>query len=381
MSDKTSFRETSGNDLAGEFDAADEPAAAVSACRCDRDARTIYGPMPKPVARPNIFAAIGGGSQSSERLSPSFKLAESDAPAMDSESDAIAHQAFPSKATVAVQSQAEGPSLDELVDIDASEASREELVVYHGELMGWIRELEQALQNCQMDFKAHLQLYAQQEQLLERRTQALLALEKRYGEMSQEIDTQQRAHQRQTILVETLQGQLDSSQERVAQMERDFSQVQQRCSEQAQQRLQAEGLCRDLKSRLGRQQRHTMQFKAALEKSLAVSVSDSDYDLGDIDLEGMDSSGELFPKPKPVQPWSNPLDENALTQALNGLDEAVGHESQSQPGIDPPTVAKGLNLQLAFEDPEAVDAMAAQVKAAAKAQMAYGPLCEHLWSG
>ena len=355
----------------------------------------VYGPAPKPVPQPVIFdrlyqpAAGTSAPSSSSPSSPSFNLSaqgsastpvntassqsghhgEQSMPQVtadrSSSESPVAHEAgADGTTTISVESQCDSPSLDDLAEMDISGASREELMVYHSELMGWIRELERALQDCQSDFKAHLQQYGQQEHLLEQRTQELLALKERYGALNQEVDVQQKAHQRQTILVETLQDQLDSSQERVAQMERDFSQVQRRCSDQAQQLLQAEGLCRDLKSRLSRQQRHTMQFKAALEKSLAVSVNDSDYDLGDVEMDDLDSSGELFPRPKPVQPWSNQLDEAALSQALNDLDQPGG--------LEQPTVTKGLNLQLAFENPEAADLKAIQAKAASKAQMAYG---------
>ncbi len=401
MSDKAAFRDSFQGHPECEADALDVP---LSSTRCDSSdeadsvpapSAVVYGPAPRPVPQPVIFDRIynpsmgGAASLPSLSDSPSFNLsAQSSAsipvntvsfqpgnhgeplwshPTKDpsgSESAGSMEAGAEEATTVSVESQCDSPSLDDLAEMDISEASREELMVYHSELMGWIRELEQALQGCQSDFKVQLHQYGQQEQLLEHRTQEFLALQERYVALNQEVDIQQKTHQRQTILVETLQDQLSSSQERVAQMERDFSQVQRRCSDQAQQLLQAERLCRDLKSRLGRQQRHTMQFKAALEKSLAVSVNDSDYDLGDVEMDPMDSSGELFPRPKPVQPWSNQLDEAALSQALNGLDQPVGLE---QPGV-----TKGLNLQLAFEDPEAADLKAAQTKVASKAQLAYG---------
>lgn len=394
MNGKASFRDSSKGNVDNGADALNRSVSPAPGSCGDEipsapQPAKVYGPAPKPVPQPAIFSKIYNPSEGDSTaascpiVAPSFNLADqSNASVSESSFQTVARESQPEFAvgspvqeslleegaevsqTISVESQSDSPSLNDLVGIDVSEASREELMVYHSELMGWIRELDQALQDCQSDFKSHLQLYGQQEQLLEQRTQELLALQERHGALNQEVDVQQKAHQRQTILVETLQDQLDSSQERVAQMERDFSQVQRRCSDQAQQLLQAEGLCRDLKSRLGRQQRHTMQFKAALEKSLAVSVSDSDYDLGDMDMDSMDSSGELFPRPKPVQPWSNQLDEAALSQVLNNLDSADS--------LEQPAVTKGLNLQLAFENPEAVDSKAVEVKAAAKAQMAYG---------
>ncbi len=403
MSDKATFQDSSKGNSDNGADASDVALSSTGMVSTGETptlasaSLVVYGPAPKPVTQPVIFDQIyqssvaASAAVSSTSGSPSFNLSaqsrastpvntvsfqsgnHGEQPLPKPTTDSSVTESFQSDeavtdetTTILIDSHCDSPSLDDLTEMDISEASREELMVYHSELMGWIRELESALQDCQSDFKAHLQQYGQQEHLLEQRTQELLALKERHGTLNQEVDIQQKAHQRQTILVETLQEQLDSSQERVAQMERDFSQVQRRCSDQAQQLLQAEGLCRDLKSRLSRQQRHTMQFKAALEKSLAVSVNDSDYDLGDVDMESMDSSGELFPRPKPVQPWSNQLDEAALSQALNGLDQEQAGE------LEQPGVTKGLNLQLAFENPEAADLKAAQTKAASKAQMAYG---------
>lgn len=400
MSDKAASRDTSKDSIESQADAVDVSSSFASGL-ASKDENFLavpqvpYGPAPKPVPQPAIFDQIYKTPVAdfdpllSSSSSPSFNLSAQgsasppvntvsfqpgshgeqplpgmtgDTPVPESSIDCEAGAG--GAKTISVESQCDSPSLDDLAGMDISEASREELMVYHSELMGWIRELESALQDCQSDFKAHLQQFGQQELLLEQRTQELLVFKERHVSLNQEVDVQQKAHQRQTILVETLQEQLNSSQERVAQMERDFSQVQRRCSDQAQQLLQAEGLCRDLKSRLSRQQRHTMQFKAALEKSLAVSVSDSDYDLGDLDMDSMESSGELFPRPKPVRPWSDQLDEAALAPAFDGLD--------SPDELEQPAVTKGLNLQLAFENPEAADLKAAQTKAASKAQMAYG---------
>lgn len=222
---------------------------------------------------------------------------------------------------VPVVAQAAGPSLAELSETDWSAASPEELIAHNRELLGWIVELERALEECQSDFKANLQQYSQQEALLEERTEQLLASQAQAARLSREAEQQQKNYQRQAIRIETLQGQLDSSQERIAQIERECSLAQRRCSDQAQQLLQAEGLCRDLKSRLSRQQRHTLQFKAALEKSLAVSINDLDGELDNITSATLEPPGDFFPRPKPVQPWSTHLDDAAISSAIASLDQ------------------------------------------------------------
>ncbi|NJN22312.1 MAG: hypothetical protein HC812_15455, partial [Leptolyngbya sp. RL_3_1] len=66
-------------------------------------------------------------------------------------------------------------------------------------------------------------------------------------------------------------AQLDSSQERVVQLERECTLLQQQQTAKSQSLQKAEETCQDLRSRLQRQQRYTLQFKVALEKCLDMS--------------------------------------------------------------------------------------------------------------
>lgn len=95
--------------------------------------------------------------------------------------------------------------------------------------------------------------------------------------------------QRHQILVDTLNAQLQSSQERIAQLEQECTLIQQRLNEQIQQCLQAETTCRDLRTRLHRQQQQALQFKTALEKCLEVPTQAA-------------SPADVAPEPEPVFP-------------------------------------------------------------------------------
>ena len=86
------------------------------------------------------------------------------------------------------------------------------------------------------------------------------------------LDTTEQALQRQQLINETLQAELNDHQERVTQLEKESALISQQHAEAAQARIKAETVSRDLRSRLQRQQRYTLQFKAALEKSLTVKA-------------------------------------------------------------------------------------------------------------
>ncbi|MEL6553532.1 MAG: hypothetical protein AAFQ63_08750 [Cyanobacteria bacterium J06621_11] len=88
-----------------------------------------------------------------------------------------------------------------------------------------------------------------------------------------QIETAEQGLQRQQLVNETLLAELENARERVSQLEHECALNTQQQAEEAQARVAAESTIRDLRSRLQRQQRYTLQFKAALEKSLTVTAS------------------------------------------------------------------------------------------------------------
>lgn len=159
--------------------------------------------------------------------------------------------------------------------------------------------------------------------------------------------------QRQQILVDMLTGQLRTSQEYAAQLERQCTLTQQRYTEQVHALLQAENRCRDLSARLQRQQQYVLQFKTALEKSLnltlpcnldataAPALDNIDRTLPESNQsqshpvrQNGDSKGHVL-KTQPIQPWSEP---SRLTQSQ--LDSGQGTALFSKLQITPPATSK-----------------------------------------
>ncbi|MEP0918579.1 hypothetical protein NC981_17250 [Leptolyngbya sp. DQ-M1] len=133
------------------------------------------------------------------------------------------------------------------------------------------------------------------------------------NQLAQSLEQAHQAQQKQQILIETLTAQLEASQTQVAQLERDCALTQQRYDDQIQQLRQSENACRDLRSRLHRQQQYTLQFKAALEKCLDVSATQKIEESVDYAISQSESQCESvsFIKAQPVQPWSTTLDQQA----------------------------------------------------------------------
>ncbi len=147
---------------------------------------------------------------------------------------------------------------------------------------------------------------------LHNQNQELSGSQVRLRQLFVELEQSHRMAQRQQILVETLTEQLQSSHEQIAQLERDCANAQARSAEQTQVLLQSEHTCRDLRSRLQRQQRYTLQFKAALEKCLDVPPATAQGVVADLLPETPETPTAPvklnIPRSQPVQPWSSAIE-------------------------------------------------------------------------
>jgi len=162
------------------------------------------------------------------------------------------------------------------------------------------------------------------ESMLNQHAQELTAAQEQIKSLFQQLETAVNTVQHQEIFIETYKAQLQISQQRLAQLERECALLQTNYSEQSQQLLQSENTGRELRTRLMRQQRQTLQFKAALEKCLDTPVPSYDS-LDDAAKHPKDiTSGQgrfsrkarsLFPDVQPIKPWS--AESESLTDDLD----------------------------------------------------------------
>ncbi|MBV9388393.1 MAG: hypothetical protein JOZ78_18375 [Chroococcidiopsidaceae cyanobacterium CP_BM_ER_R8_30] len=162
------------------------------------------------------------------------------------------------------------------------------------DLLNQVNKLRQALAESQQAIKEYKEQANVRESLLSQHVQELATTQTQLQQLWHELETSHQTIQRQQILIETLTVQFESSQERVAQLEREFALNQQRYNEQSYQLVQLENDCRELRSRLSRQQSHTLQFKVALEKCLEVPLPKYQFQVKD--LPPNSSSANLFPQ-------------------------------------------------------------------------------------
>ncbi len=137
-----------------------------------------------------------------------------------------------------------------------------------------------------------------------------------------ELEVANQVSQHQQSLIELLAAELQASRSQLADLEQQYIQARQQAEEKTKLLSDQEVTCSDLRSRLHRQQRYTLQFKAALEKCLEMSSASADGelpidalqdDLDSIVITPPDSADQetatlrsqiFLPKMKPIQPWS-----------------------------------------------------------------------------
>lgn len=131
-------------------------------------------------------------------------------------------------------------------------------------LLSRVNQLESALEHSQQALLQNAEAAPSG-----READRLVAVQQQsMAQLLSDLEQSEAALKRQTILAETLQAQLEASQERNKYLERECALLQKRHTDKAQRLQDAEEACHDLRSRLQRQQRYTLQFKAALEKCL-----------------------------------------------------------------------------------------------------------------
>ncbi|MBC6420820.1 MAG: hypothetical protein GDA43_05425 [Hormoscilla sp. SP5CHS1] len=261
-------------------------------------------------------------------------------------------------ATNSLESTVEATVQDMLAP-DPDQISAEVRVESNTDLIDRVMQLESELAVAQRQ----LQLYQEHCQAQEAKlsdfsgtvqSAELHSLKKNHSQVQQEKKLGKQTSDssgtvRQQILIETLRGQLETNQQQVAQLERDCALTQQRYEEQTTKLSQAETICRDLRSRLYRQQRYTLQFKNALDKCLEMTGPEQSADFSG--TVGRSTQQETYaranaarkivqgvvPKAPAIQPWSAASEYAELEldpdfSRSGGDPERVPEESDAVPG-------------------------------------------------
>ena len=216
------------------------------------------------------------------------------------------------------------------------------------DLLQRLAQLETALEESQNTLQ-------NRETLLEQRTAELENTQEQLTRLFGKVEVSHQTLQSQEILVESLRSNLATSQARLAAVERECASTVQRYNEQLHQLVATENVCRELRSRLHRQQRHTLQFKAALERSLEmphikppiIDPPDNADDTATAQLESLLAAvkSSQVPLPpafnaSPVKPWSESAEHSEAVAAS----DAINPESIANQELNKLAQVSGIQL-------------------------------------
>ncbi len=219
------------------------------------------------------------------------------------------------------------------------------------DLLGRIAQLETALEESQNSLQARETLLAQRNAELQESQEQLTRLFARLEVSNQTL-------QKQEVLVESLSNESAATQSRLAAIERECASTQQRYNEQLHQLVATENVCRELRSRLHRQQRHTLQFKAALERSLemphlnspvSIEPPENADDIASAHLESLLAvvKAQSVPvppafNPSPVKTWSDRAEQHPDAAEP---EKPTGPELDASQELQTLAAASGMALQ------------------------------------
>ncbi|HIK11037.1 MAG TPA: hypothetical protein IGS52_12335 [Oscillatoriaceae cyanobacterium M33_DOE_052] len=147
-----------------------------------------------------------------------------------------------------------------------------------------------------------------QRQLLAQRTIELKAANEQIEVQNRHIEALEAQTTQQQSTIDSLTTEVESLSRQIAQIERECALTQHRYMQESQLRQKAEINAQELRSRLHRQQHHTLQFKAALEKCLE-PLPTPDTATPIATASNTEPNSSIFPKAPSIQPWSAPVAE------------------------------------------------------------------------
>ncbi|MGH8000515.1 MAG: hypothetical protein ACREPR_14075 [Brasilonema sp.] len=209
----------------------------------------------------------------------------------------------------------------ELVDAEFKKLLElnQELRSVNNDLYDKVEELKAALTESDKALQWQKKRSSVTESMLSQQAQELSASQEQVNSLFQQLETAVQTVQRQESLIENHKAQQEITQQRLAQLERECVLMKSNYNDQSDQLIQSENACRELRTRLMRQQRQTLQFKAALEKCLETPVPSYDFlennDTNSTQTRPSKNSSFLLNQAQPIRPWSG--ESESLTDGVD----------------------------------------------------------------
>ncbi|MFB2835598.1 hypothetical protein [Floridanema evergladense] len=284
-------------------------------------------------------------------------------------------------------SETEAKSFDVLELVNLSEALQQQ----NNDLLTHVQDVERLLDECNRALESQIKRSQTAEAKFAEQSKELNTTQEQLGRLFRELEASHQVAQRQQILIETLNHQLESSQERVAELERQCAFIQQRYNEQSQLLLQTENTRQELQDRLQRQQRYTLQFKAALDKCLDMpTIKEINAEISALlnssenqtNPQNISEAVHLLLKPQPIKPWSAAVEttteQSNIAQEETSRNLILPQFSRLQPQLEASNESfSNPFLEIAKSDPNLAPAL--QSESIDQPPVNFGAAEEAMW--
>ena len=168
---------------------------------------------------------------------------------------------------------------------------------HNRKLLKKVFQLEQEVAETNNRIKEHKIRSQSTDMLIAQQAEEINHNQEEIAHVIQELENSQQEIHSQKVMVDGLNKQLEKANEKFAQLERECALLQEKYNQQTHDLLLKNQQVQELSARLNRQQRYTLQYKAALDKYLDVTSSSHP-------TETKVDSDLLPTHPQPVQTWS-----------------------------------------------------------------------------
>jgi hypothetical protein len=217
---------------------------------------------------------------------------------------------------------------------------------HNRQLLKKIFKLEQEIADTSNRLQEQITRSRNTDLLIAQQAEELNHHQEEISHLVQELETSQQEKHSQQILIESLSQQLTTHQERVAQLERDCAILQENYHQKTQELILKGQQAKELHARLHRQQRYTLQYKAALDKYVDISLGNNNKDLNI-------SNSSFLMEPQPIKPWSvveeqensenNPKINNLPQPLPNSTNSDINTKQPPESNWPSPVIAPGNN--------------------------------------
>lgn len=264
------------------------------------------------------------------------------------------------------------PALDKDASPDSFVKTTDWMTIAHKlrqhnrDLIKKIVQKEQALSESHHQLQTQVGRSRSADILIAQQAEELKSYQERLNQQLEELELSHQTVQQQQSYAEELAKQLISTQERVAQLERECVLLQEDYDQQLCKLQESKQQTKELESRLRRQQRFTLEYKAALEQyrdsPIAFSNDQLAADCGRQSLTSQGSGDALVPSVPSIQPWSalGKENEDSLERDNVNLGETIADTEIKETHTPNSPNLSGIEKQPSLSSPAIADSSLAK---------------------